>query len=48
MLNDPAMQEALRKLGVEPLPMTPAQMDEFVAHETAAYLDVIKAAGIRQ
>jgi tripartite-type tricarboxylate transporter receptor subunit TctC len=46
-LNDPVMQESLRKLGVEPLPMTPAQMDDFVARETVANRAVIEA-GIRQ
>jgi tripartite-type tricarboxylate transporter receptor subunit TctC len=48
VLNDPAMQESLRKLGVEPLPMTPAQMDDFVRQETASNLELIKAAGIQQ
>ena len=46
--NDPAMQDSLKKLGVEPLPMTPAQMDDLVVRETAANLEVIKAAGIKQ
>jgi tripartite-type tricarboxylate transporter receptor subunit TctC len=41
------MQEGLTKLGVEPFPMTPAQMDAFVAHEIAENLEVIKAAGIK-
>jgi tripartite-type tricarboxylate transporter receptor subunit TctC len=48
VLNDPAVQQSLTKLGVEPLPMTPAQMDDFVKQETASNLDVIKAAGIKQ
>jgi tripartite-type tricarboxylate transporter receptor subunit TctC len=47
VLNDPAVQESLTKLGVEPLPMTPAQMDEFVKRETVSNLEVIKAAGIK-
>jgi tripartite-type tricarboxylate transporter receptor subunit TctC len=47
VLNDPAMQDSLKKLGVEPLPMTPAQMDDLVVRETAANLEVIKAAGIK-
>jgi tripartite-type tricarboxylate transporter receptor subunit TctC len=47
VLNDPAVQESLTKLGVEPLPMTPAQMDDFVKRETASNLEVIKAAGIK-
>jgi tripartite-type tricarboxylate transporter receptor subunit TctC len=48
VLNDPEMQASLKKLGVEPLPMTPAQMDDLVKRETAANMEVIKAAGIRQ
>jgi tripartite-type tricarboxylate transporter receptor subunit TctC len=48
VLNDSAMQDSLRKLGIEPLPMTPAQMDDFVARETVASRAVIEAAGIRQ
>jgi tripartite-type tricarboxylate transporter receptor subunit TctC len=48
VLNDPATQESLKKLGVEPYPMTPSQMDELVAYETAVNLTVIKAAGIKQ
>jgi tripartite-type tricarboxylate transporter receptor subunit TctC len=46
LLAEPAMQESLTKLGVEPLPMSPAQMDDFVAREIAENLEVIKAAGI--
>jgi tripartite-type tricarboxylate transporter receptor subunit TctC len=47
VLNDPLMQASLKQLGVEPLPMTPEQMDAFVAHETEVNLAVIKAAGIK-
>ena len=46
MLAEPEMQESLRKLGIEPQPMTPAEMDAFVARETADFMTVIKAAGI--
>jgi tripartite-type tricarboxylate transporter receptor subunit TctC len=46
LLAQPAMQESLRRLGVEPLPMAPAEMNKFVARETAENLAVIKAAGI--
>jgi tripartite-type tricarboxylate transporter receptor subunit TctC len=46
-LSDPAMQASLKQLGVEPLPMTPAQMDDFVKYETAANTAVVKAAGIK-
>jgi tripartite-type tricarboxylate transporter receptor subunit TctC len=48
VLTEPAMQESLKKLGVEALPMTPSAMDDLVAHETAANIEVIKAAGIKQ
>src|SRR3984957_17563969 len=48
VLTDPAMQESLKKLGVETLPMMPAEMDDLVKRETAANLEVVKAAGIKQ
>jgi len=48
VLNDPSVQESLKQLGVEPMPMTPSQMDALVEHETEVNLAVIKAAGIRQ
>jgi tripartite-type tricarboxylate transporter receptor subunit TctC len=48
VLTEPAMQESLKKLGVEAMPMTPKQMDDFVVRETAANLEVVKAAGIKQ
>jgi tripartite-type tricarboxylate transporter receptor subunit TctC len=47
VLNEPDMQGALHRLGVKPMPMTPAQMDEFFDREVAAYRDLIKAAGIQ-
>jgi tripartite-type tricarboxylate transporter receptor subunit TctC len=48
VLTEPAMQDSLKKLGVEALPMTPAEMDDLVMRETAANREVIKAAGIKQ
>jgi len=48
VLSDPATQESLKKLGVEPAPMSPAEMDGLVKRETVSNLDVIKAAGIQQ
>ena len=48
VLTEPAMQDSLKKLGVEALPMTPSEMDDLVKRETAANLELIKAAGIRQ
>jgi tripartite-type tricarboxylate transporter receptor subunit TctC len=48
VLADPATQEGLKKLGIEPMPMTPGEMDALVKRETADYLALIKAAGIKQ
>jgi tripartite-type tricarboxylate transporter receptor subunit TctC len=48
VLTEPAMQESFRKLGVEASAMTPEQMDALVVRDTAANLEVIKAAGIKQ
>src|ERR1700727_846512 len=47
LLAEPSMQESLMKLGVEPFPMTPAEMDAFVAREIEENLVLIKAAGIK-
>jgi tripartite-type tricarboxylate transporter receptor subunit TctC len=47
LLAEPSMQESLMKLGVEPFPMTPFEMDAFVAREIAENIAVIKAAGIK-
>jgi tripartite-type tricarboxylate transporter receptor subunit TctC len=47
VLADPAMQANLAKLGIEPMPMKPAEMDDLVKRETAANLELIKAAGIK-
>ena len=47
LLAEPSMQESLMKLGVERFPMTPLEMDAFVAREIAENLEVIKAAGIK-
>ena len=48
VLSESAMQGSLKKLGVEALPMNPAEMDDLVVRETAANMEVIKAAGIKQ
>ena len=47
LLAEPSMQESMLKLGIEPFPMKPAEMDAFVAREIAENLEVIKAAGIK-
>lgn len=47
-LTDPATLQSLRKMGVEPAPMSPAEMDALVRADTAANAELIKAAGIKQ
>src|SRR5439155_743589 len=44
---DPAMQASLTRLGIERMPMRPAEMEDLVRRETAANLGLIKAAGIK-
>jgi tripartite-type tricarboxylate transporter receptor subunit TctC len=48
VLNEPATQDNLKKLGVAPSPMSPADMDDLVRREIASNRDVIKAAGLQQ
>ena len=38
VLADPAMRASLKTLGVEPLPLTPTEMDALVVRETATIL----------
>ena len=47
LLAEPSMRESLAKLGVEPFPMTPAEMDALVAREIAENAEIIRAAGIK-
>jgi tripartite-type tricarboxylate transporter receptor subunit TctC len=47
VLADPATQASLKKLAVEPMPMTTGQMDELVKREMAANQELIKAAAIK-
>jgi tripartite-type tricarboxylate transporter receptor subunit TctC len=47
VLTEPAMQDSLKKLGVEAMPLTPKEMDDFVMRELAANAEVIRAAGIK-
>jgi tripartite-type tricarboxylate transporter receptor subunit TctC len=47
LLAEPSMQESLTRLGVEPFPMKPKEMDAFVAREITENLEVFKAAGIK-
>jgi tripartite-type tricarboxylate transporter receptor subunit TctC len=48
VLNDPATVANLKKLGIEPMPLRPAEMDDLVKRETAANIELVKAAGIKQ
>lgn len=48
VLAEPAMQQSLKQLGVDPLPMAPSDIDDLVKQETVSNMEVIKAAGIRQ
>src|SRR4051794_18966517 len=47
VLAEPAMQASLKKLGVEPMPLSPKEIDELVVREVAANFELIKAAGIK-
>jgi tripartite-type tricarboxylate transporter receptor subunit TctC len=47
VLAMPAMRAKLKQLAVDPMPMTPSEMDKFVANEIAANGKLIKAAGIQ-
>ena len=42
-----SLRLSLKKLGIEPMPMKPAEMDDLVKRETAANLALVKAAGIK-
>jgi tripartite-type tricarboxylate transporter receptor subunit TctC len=46
VLAEPDMQAKLKKLAVDPLPMTPTEMDAFVKGEVAANAALLKSAGI--
>jgi tripartite-type tricarboxylate transporter receptor subunit TctC len=48
VLTEPAMQDSLKKLGVQAMQMTPSEMDDLVRRETAANMELIRAAGIKQ
>jgi tripartite-type tricarboxylate transporter receptor subunit TctC len=47
VLAMPGMRQKLRQLVVDPMPMTPAEMDRFLAEEIIANGRLIKAAGIQ-
>ena len=48
VLETSEMQAALKKLGVEPWPMKPGDMDTLVAQQTVSSAALVKAAGIKQ
>src|SRR6201999_4521125 len=41
---EPAMRQSLKQLGVDPLPMTPSEIDDLVKRDAASNMEVIKAA----
>jgi tripartite-type tricarboxylate transporter receptor subunit TctC len=45
-LDMPAVQDKLQKLGVQPMPMTPAEFGKFFADDVAAMIELGKAANI--
>jgi tripartite-type tricarboxylate transporter receptor subunit TctC len=47
-LADPPTRQSLAKMGVEAVPMSPAEMDALVRTDLAANAELIKAAGIKQ
>jgi tripartite-type tricarboxylate transporter receptor subunit TctC len=47
LLATPQIQEKLRQLAIDPMPLTPAEMDKRVVDEIAANGKLIKAAGIQ-
>jgi len=46
-LTNPDVQEKLTKLGVQPMPMTTAQFNEYVRKELRDNAELVKAAGIK-
>jgi tripartite-type tricarboxylate transporter receptor subunit TctC len=46
VLATPEMKERMKKLAVDPMPMTPAELDQFVVRELESNGKLIKAAGI--
>jgi|PersoiStandDraft_1058852.scaffolds.fasta_scaffold37989_1 tripartite-type tricarboxylate transporter receptor subunit TctC len=47
VLATPAMQAKMKQLAVDPMPMTPAEIDKFIVNELASNEKLIKAAGIK-
>ena len=47
ILTDPNMKTRLAGIGVDPMPMAPAEFGKFIADETEKWGKVIRAAGIK-
>ena len=47
VLAAPAMQQRLTQLAINPMPMTPADMDKYVTAELSSNERLIRAAGIK-
>jgi tripartite-type tricarboxylate transporter receptor subunit TctC len=47
VLATPAMQQRLKQLAINPMPMTPADMDIYVTAELSSNERLIRAAGIK-
>ena len=47
VLATPAMKAKLKQLAVDPMPMTPAEIDQLVVKELSSNEKLIKAAGVK-
>ena len=47
VLATPAMKQRLKQLAINPMPMTPAEMDKHVVAELGSNEKLIRAAGIK-
>ena len=46
-LNTPAVRDKLATLGADPMPLSPAEFDDYVRREIDANAALVKAAGIK-
>ena len=46
-ISDPKLKTRLANLGAEPMSMTPAEFEKFIAVETEKWSKVVKLAGIK-
>ena len=47
VLATPTLQQRLKQLAINPMPMTPADMDKYVVAELSSNEKLIRAAGIK-